>query len=150
MKKRKRKITNRKKINNKINIYLLILIIIIFFVVVSTAIKIGSSYPKETIQLPTPSPTPRVFSFNFTEIGYISDWDSKKQQETGEWFFLYENPGIPIIKVKLEFTDNSRCDFGQGEKLCSQLKLISGEKIKIEGQMQVDKLVVSKITRTNY
>lgn len=150
MKKRKKAEKIRKKINKKNNTYLLIIIILLLFAFATLWIRTGLDYHRETIRIPIPSPTPKIYSFNFSETGYISDYDTLEKEETGEWFFLYENPGIPIIKVKLEFTKKSICDFAQGEKTCDTSKLISGTKIKIEGLMQIDKLIVSKITRVNY
>ncbi|OGH12264.1 MAG: hypothetical protein A2857_00665 [Candidatus Levybacteria bacterium RIFCSPHIGHO2_01_FULL_36_15] len=84
---------------------------------------------------------------NFTETGYITDFDSKWEKKTGNWVFLYENPGIPVIRVNLEFTNESKCDLGEGLKLCKKTQLIEGERIRIEGLMRVDKLIVSLITK---
>ena len=66
------------------------------------------------------------------------------------WKLIFDDAetGSPAATVELVFTDESRCDFGQGETSCDPMYFEVGTGIEVVGQKDGSKLIVSQIKRT--
>ena len=65
------------------------------------------------------------------------------------WTLIYDDPatGSPAATLDLVFTDQSRCDFGQGDTSCTPMYYEVGTGIEATGQKDGSKLTVSHIKR---
>ena len=75
----------------------------------------------------TPAPAVSVI---FTQDGNLSDFDANTGKETGVWSLIYEKAGKPVLKVKLNFMDDSQCD----NQPCKNFKLVNGARVEIKGK----------------
>jgi len=64
------------------------------------------------------------------------------------WTLIYDTPGSPATTLELVFTDQSLCDFGQGDTSCSPMYFEVGTDIEATGQKDGSRLIVSQIKRT--
>lgn len=81
---------------------------------------------------PTAQVTPMLtspLSVNFTQEGNLSDFDANAGKETGVWSLIYEKPGKPVLKVKLNFVADSQCE----NQPCNDYKLTNGARVAIKG-----------------
>lgn len=58
---------------------------------------------------------------------------SSAGQEMENWTFFYEELGNPAIIATLDFNNRSKCDYGQGEQICSEKHFENGMRVHIEG-----------------
>lgn len=84
--------------------------------------------PTESVSL---APQPDLLAENFRQVGYLTNFDSLAEEETENWFLVYERPGKPALKVKLIFTSQSRCG-GEG---CFQEAFENGQRVSILGSI---------------
>ena len=65
------------------------------------------------------------------------------------WKVLYDDPqtGAVAASFDLVFTDQSRCDFGQGETSCQPMLFEVGTQIEVTGNKDGNRLVVIKLKR---
>lgn len=67
----------------------------------------------------------------------------------GDWIFLYDEPGKLALTLKLEFTNISTCDFGEGKKRCDERQLEEGTRVKINGYEKNNELTVIELEQQN-
>ncbi len=70
---------------------------------------------------------------------------SNAGQEIENWTILYEEPGEPAVIANLNFNNRSKCDFGQGEQICSEKHFENGMRVHIEGVKNGNDLTVLKL-----
>jgi len=65
------------------------------------------------------------------------------------WLVLYDDAktGTVANTLELVFTDQSRCDFGEGDRSCTPMLFEVGTGIKASGQKEDSLLTISKIIR---
>ncbi|MGI5827625.1 MAG: hypothetical protein ACOX6V_01230 [Patescibacteria group bacterium] len=94
--------------------------------------------------LPSNSPVIQPHD-NFEETGTLVNFDSATETETDYWSFVYEKPGSPALKMKLEFTDKSVCVISETETPCDKAKLNNGDRVKVEGIKTDSDVTVHKL-----
>ena len=89
-----------------------------------------------------------------------ADVDQPSTQESGfsisgvligdgnPWTLIYDAPGSPAATFELVFTDQSLCDFGQGDTSCTPMYYEVGTGIEVAGQKDGSKLIVSRVERS--
>jgi hypothetical protein len=78
---------------------------------------------------------------NFSKPGNIV------QGEGNEWVLVYEEPGKPALRANLQFTASSSCDMGAGSASCEGIRWKAGERVRVEGNLSGQSLIVSKVTK---
>lgn len=100
--------------------------------------------PEEVIQ-PTEMATGEEFVIeeNFSIGGYLL------QDDLGGWIVLYDDvqTGAVAAKNSLAFTNDSLCNFGQGEKKCDLSTFEVGTQIEVEGRQSGNELTVIKMKK---
>lgn len=81
----------------------------------------------------------------------FSDSGNLVRGEINGWEFVYEEPGAPALRVALQFTMQSVCDFGEGhgEEQCINARRTIGnvgDRVKIEGTRIDNVVTVLKMT----
>jgi len=103
--------------------------------------------PTPTVTVP-PTPTPNPNNFSETgNIVYDPGFPIPDDDEYSGWAFLYEKPGAPALKVRIIFVPESTCYFGQIENSCTSTTFASGDRMKIEGKLVGQAVIVSTMTR---
>ncbi len=67
-------------------------------------------------------------------------------KQNGNWVLVYEEPGKPALTLKLEFNANSICEKGAQKDICVLGNLGIGNRVKISGIVDGDKLLIYNLT----
>ena len=141
-----------KRIQNKKGAIFIIVIVILTVIIIGVGYGTFRFLNRKSVLLPIiPSTQPTTSSqnleINFTETGYISNWNSQTESSTKNWALLYEKPGNPVISIELVFNEASLCDLGKGEKVCDKSKFTNDDRTKIEGNKNEGKVTVINLIK---
>ena len=76
---------------------------------------------------------------DFESEGYVVETNTGKA-------FLYELPGIPVIRKGIILDKSSVCNYGGGISVCSTDLLTTGSRAKVTGTLEGDSIRVKQIT----
>ena len=94
-----------------------------------------------TNSLPNQSGKTANRQFNFIKTGNLVGGNQ-------EWNLIYEEPGAPALKAKLNFTKESACGTDDEEPSdCAGIKLSNGDRIRIWGDKNGETITVSRLLR---
>jgi hypothetical protein len=101
---------------------------------------------------PTPTVIPQKTEttekgINFIKSGVLLNFDSKTENTTSSWTFVYEEPGAPGLKTSLTFDSQSLCTSSDNSNLsCREPYIQNGTRVKIEGHKNDDNVFVIQLT----
>lgn len=78
-------------------------------------------------------------SNDFESEGYIVETNTGKA-------FLYELPGVPVIRKNIVLNKGSVCNYGSGISVCSESLLTIGSRAKVTGTLAGEEITVKQIT----
>jgi len=109
----------------------------------ATTQDIPSSTDQPAVQDLPPVDQPSTQKSDFSIGGVLID-------DGNPWTLIYDDAatGSPASTLELVFTDQSRCDFGQGDASCTPMYYEVGTGIEVTGQKDGSQLIVSRIERS--